>query len=506
MTQVRRALVSVADRTGLIPFVSRLVTAGVEVVSSGGTAAALTAAGIPVTAVSDVTGSPEMLSGRVKTLHPAIHGGILADVADPTHVEDLAAHGIEPFQLVVVDLYPFEVTVADPDVTDTEAIEQIDIGGVALIRAAAKNHSHVAVVTSPDDYDPVAEAVEGGGIDADTRRRLAVAAFARTSAYDAAILRWLQRHDRLPPSLVLALDRVDALRYGENPHQDAAVYRERGRTGWWDAAHLVQGGRLSFNNLVDAEAAWRLVNRLEGTAAVVVKHTNPCGVALRPDLADAFAAAWDCDPLSAFGGVVALNTPLDVPTATLLADRFIVVVVAPAVEDAAVAVLAAKPNVRVLAAPPPHDLDLDLRRLEDGFAAQRRHPAAGGDDWEVRSAARPDDGQMADLGLAWKVAAAAASNAVVIAADGCAVGIGAGDQSRVGAATRAVAKAGERARGAVAAGDGFFPFGDGIEALADAGVAAVVAPGGSRRDDEVIAAADRRGIVLILAGTRHFRH
>jgi phosphoribosylaminoimidazolecarboxamide formyltransferase/IMP cyclohydrolase len=350
--------------------------------------------------------------------------------------------------------------------------------------------------------------VEAGGIDASTRRRLAATAFSRTAGYDAAILDWLQRDDPLPPSVVMALDRVDLLRYGENPHQEAAVYRHRGRTGWWDAADLVQGKPLSFNNLVDAEAAWRLASQPagEGMTAVIVKHTNPCGVAVRPGVAEAFDAAWDCDPLSAFGGVVALGGPVDEATASRLAGRFVEVVVAPAVTAGAVTVLGAKPNMRVLVAPAPHDGDRDVRRLEDGFVAQRRDGAPSDGDWEVRSAVRPYEAQLADLRLAWRVAAAATSNSVVIATGGAAVGIGAGDQSRVGAAERAVARAGERALGSVAAGDGFFPFGDGIEVLAAAGVAAVVAPGGSRRDDEVVATADRLGIALILAGTRHFRH
>ncbi|MBA2337143.1 MAG: bifunctional phosphoribosylaminoimidazolecarboxamide formyltransferase/IMP cyclohydrolase [Acidimicrobiia bacterium] len=503
---MRRALVSVYDKTGLVPFVERLVAAGVEVVSSGGTADVLTEAGVPVTPVAKVTGFPEMLGGRVKTLHPAIHAGILADVGDLTHLDDLARHGIEPFQLVVGDLYPFEETVADPGVTEPEAVEQIDIGGPAMIRAAAKNHAHVAVVTSPDDYDLVAGAVEGGGIDAGTRRRLATAAFARTAAYDAAIVAWMQRHEPLPVSLVLAVDRVEALRYGENPHQGAALYRERGRTGWWHGARRVLGKPMSFNNLVDAEAAWRLVNRLDEPAAVIVKHTNPCGVAVRPDGAAAFAAAWECDPVSAFGGVVAVNTAIEAPTATLLAERFVEVVVAPQVDGDAAGILATKPNVRVLEAAAPHGDDLDLRRLEDGFVAQRRQPIPDADDWVVRSVRQPDAEQLADLALAWQVAAAASSNAIAIVTGRSAVGIGAGEQSRVGAAARAVAKAGQQAQGASAAGDGFFPFPDGIETLAQAGVTAVVAPGGSRGDPDVIATADRLGIVLILAGTRHFRH
>ncbi len=509
---VQRALVSVHDKTGLAVLAARLVAAGVELVSSGGTARAIAAAGLPVTAVSDVTGAPEILGGRVKTLHPLIHGGVLAALDDPDHTADLDEQGIAPFGLVVCNLYPFEATVSRPGVTDAEAVEQIDIGGPAMIRAAAKNHAYVMVATSPADYDEVAAAVEEGGAGDEMRLRLARKAFARTAAYDAAITRWLVREDPLPESHVVALERVGLLRYGENPHQEAALYAESGGAGWWQRATQLQGKEMSFNNYVDAEAAWRLVNALEPPGAVIVKHTNPCGVAVGDELVLAFGNAWECDPLSAFGGVVALNRPLDASTALALGSGFVEVVVAPSVEEEAAAILAPKKNLRLLAAPPPHGGDLDLRRIEDGFVAQQRDRVvsvgAGGmpEGWKQVAGPEPDGAVLADLGLAWTVAAHTKSNAIVIARDGAAVGVGAGDQSRVGAAERALARAGERAGGAVAASDAFLPFRDGLDTLAAARVVALVQPGGSVRDAEVIEAADEHGMTLVLTGQRHFRH
>ncbi len=502
---VRRALLSVYDKAGLVDFAKRLAATGAELVSSGGTARALWEAGLDVTEVAEVTGAPEILGGRVKTLHPKIHGGLLGVPGDATHAADLAAHGIEPFQLVVSNLYPFEQAVgaATPD---AEAVELIDIGGPAMTRAAAKNHAYVGIVTSPDQYDEVAAAVEAGGLDAGLRRRLATEAFFRTAAYDAAIVAWLSQGEALPEHVVVPLRRRAELRYGENPHQPAAVYAEVGGSGWWDAARQLQGKELSFNNLADAEATWALAGAFAEPAAVIVKHTNPCGVAVRDDLPAAFAAAWDCDPLSAFGGVVAVNRPLDAETARAIADVFVEVVIAPELTPEAAAVLAAKKALRVLEAPPVGHGDRDVRRLEHGALLQERDRLGSFDAWEVRSARPPTGPERRDLEFAWTVAAHTKSNAVVIARDRAAVGVGAGDQSRVGAAERAVRRAGESARGAVAASDAFFPFRDGLDVLADAGVAAVAEPGGSRRDDEVIAAADERGVALVFTGRRHFRH
>ena len=503
MTAVRRALVSVADKTGIVEFARRLTDTGVELVSSGGTAAALDEAGVPVTLVEAVTGAPEMLGGRVKTLHPAIHGGILADPSDDAHRADLEAHDLETFELVVCNLYPFEDAVA-AGATPDEAIEQIDIGGVALLRAAAKNHRAVAVVSSPDQYDRVAEAVENGTIGEDLRTELAQAAFFRTASYDAAILAWLHREEALPPAVVLPLQRTATLRYGENPHQEAAAYASG--TGWWTEARQLQGKQLSYNNLVDADAAWRLVNDLASPAAVVVKHTNACGAAQAPSVAEALSAAWDGDPLAAFGGVVAVNAPLTEEAAAFLSDRFVEVVVAPAVEPEAAVALAKKTSLRVVEATAPSGT-MAMRGIDGAVLLQTRDEAVSDHaGWSHVAGPDPSPAMLADLSLAWAVAAHTSSNAIVVVADGAAVGVGGGDQSRVGAAERALHKAGDRARGAVAASDAFFPFRDGLDTLAGAGVVAVVQPGGSRRDDEVVAAADEHGVTMMVTGRRHFRH
>ena len=511
---VTRALISVWDKTGLLPFARRLVGAGVEIVSSGGTARALEDARVPVTRVTDVTGAPEILGGRVKTLHPKIHGGILADGGEPSHLAELAANEIVPFQLVVVNLYPFEQTVAAADVTEAEAIEKIDIGGPAMVRAAAKNHASVGVVTDPAQYDEVVAEVEATGLSAELRRRLAAAAFFRTAAYDAAIVDWFEKDAELPSRLVLPLSRRAELRYGENPQQAAAIYATVGANAWWQQARQIQGKEMSFNNYADVEAAWRLVNEFAvEPAAVIVKHTNACGAAVCDAPASAFRRAWDCDPLSAFGSVVALNRPLDIATAEAITAYFVEVVIAPAVESEAQAVMSAKRNLRLLTAPVPTGRDLDLRRIEDGFLVQARD-AVGIDEaaselpagWEVVAGGALSSGLLAELEFAWTVVAHTKSNAVVVSQNRAAVGVGAGDQSRVGAAERAVARAGERAQGAVAASDAFLPFRDGLETLADAGVMALVEPGGSKRDDEVIVAAEERGMTLVFTGRRHFRH
>ena len=451
---VRRALISVADKTGLLEFGRDLHELGIEIVSSGGTAAALAEAGVPVVLVSDVTGAAEMLGGRVKTLHPRIHGGILARISDPEHRSDLDREGIAPFELVVVTLYPFEETVADPAVTDDEAIEQIDIGGVALIRAAAKNHEFVGVVTDPGQYEWVLDEIREGGLSAEARHDLAHAGFYRTASYDAAIVNWFEEEDGMMPArMLLPLERAAELRYGENPHQIAALYRQRGQVAWWDQARLVQGKALSFNNVYDAEAAWRLVNEIEAPAVVIVKHANPCGVAIGSDVLAAFRRAWECDPLSAFGGVIALNRRLDKATAAAIGENFVEVVVAPEVASTE----GIKDSVRVLAAPIPHGDDFDLRRVEGGFLIQKRDLELG-EGWETVSRRQPTSQEGADLSLAVVVAAHTKSNAIVLVRDGAAVGVGAGDQSRVGAVTKALRQAGDWARGAVAASDAFFPF------------------------------------------------
>jgi len=500
---VHRALVSVSDKTGLVAFARRLNDAGVEIVASGGTARALVDAGIPVTPVTDVTGAPEMLGGRVKTLHPAVHGGILADLNNPSHRADLTDRGIEPFEIVVVNLYPFEATVA-AGASTSEVIENIDIGGPTLIRAAAKNHRHVAVVVSPDRYDRVAAAVEDGGTTDDLRLELAREAFFLTARYDAAIVNWFERDGAA--RLVLPLERHAPLRYGENPHQEAALYRRSGATGWWTQAERLQGKEMSFNNYADADAAWRLVNDLPPGSAVVLKHMNACGAATGDTPVDAFTGAWSGDPLAAFGGVVAFNGTVDAAAATEIAARFVEIVVAPAVTDEAKTALQKRKNLRVLVADGPPTDDLDARTIDGGFLVQKRDGGiAATDGWNVKTG-EPSDAEMRDLTLAWIVAAHTKSNAIVLARDGVVVGVGAGDQSRVGAAERALAKAGDRAAGSVCASDGFFPFRDGVDVLAEAGVTAIVEPGGSIRDGEVIDAADEHGVSIIFTHRRHFKH
>ncbi len=524
VTAVGTALISVSDKSGVVEFARALVDAGVTVVSSGGTAAALTEAGIPVIPVATLTGHPEILGGRVKTLHPRIHGGILAKRDDATHLAELEANGIDSIDLVVVNLYPFSAAVQERDITENDAIEQIDIGGPAMIRAAAKNFHHVGVVTSPQQYDEVAGAVAAGGLDEGLRRRLARAAFFHTAAYDAAIVGWLERGDDLPARMVLPLQRSTSLRYGENPHQEAAVYQDAAQYVWRDgqavfdppvliAATQLQGKEMSFNNYADAEAAWRqvLAFGMFEPAAVIVKHANPCGVALGTNAADAFRQAWACDPLSAFGSVVALNQPVTAETAAAVLEAgFVEVLVAPRVDEEAAARLATKPNMRVLTALAASGTGLDLRRISGGFLVQERDRVEGSGPGAplgtVVSRRAPTEAEWADLRFAWIVAAHTKSNAIVIARGGAAVGIGAGDQSRVGAARRALDQAAGRASGAGAASDAFFPFRDGVDALAAAGVTAVVEPGGSRRDEEVVAAANEHGMSLVFTGTRHFLH
>jgi phosphoribosylaminoimidazolecarboxamide formyltransferase/IMP cyclohydrolase len=494
---VKRALVSVYDKTGLVPFVERLVAVGYEVVSSGGTATALREAGLDVTSVDEVTGAPEILGGRVKTLHPKIHGGILA--RGESDEAELVANDIERFDIVVCNLYPFRETVAQPGATEMDIIEKIDIGGPAMVRAAAKNHHHVAVIVSPGQYDEVAAAIEGDGIGPELRRRLATEAFALTAGYDAAIVGWMGGRE------TLSLRRVSDLRYGENPHQTASIWLEPDASAWWAQARQHQGKEMSFNNYADTEAAWRLASDLGDGAVVVVKHTNAAGAARGGSISDAFERAWEGDPLAAFGGVIAINGELDEKTALDLADRFVEVVIARSVGDDALAALAQKKNVRILTAPLPSADDVDYRRIEGGFLVQERDRVEM-EGWKTVSRREPTSAELEALRFAWVVAAHTKSNAIVIALGEQAVGVGAGDQSRVGAADRAVIKAGGRAAGAVAASDAFFPFRDGIDTLADAGVTAIVQPGGSMNDEEVVAAADERGLALLFTNRRHFRH
>jgi phosphoribosylaminoimidazolecarboxamide formyltransferase/IMP cyclohydrolase len=498
-----RALLSVWDKTGLADFARGLHELAWELVSSGGTARAMEEAGVPVVHLADFTGFPEMLDHRVVTLHPKVHGGILADRSKASHRADLEQYEIAPFDMVVSNLYPF---------LDSPDIETIDIGGPAMTRAAAKNHAWVAIVTEPAQYDGVlAELREQGALSDDTRRALALEAFARTAAYDAAIVAWLQRGDVLPEHLVLALDRTgDELRYGENPHQQAARYRTAGTTSWWDGVEQHSGLALSYLNLYDADAAWRLVHDLGVQPTVaIIKHANPCGVAVADDLATAYQRALECDERSAFGGIVALNRPIDAATAErMVAGPQADVVIAPGYEDGTVEALRKKrKNTRLLEAPAPERPGLDLRQISGGFLVQTPHEfVATRDDWRVVTKRAPTEGEWRDAALAWRICGHVKSNAIVLVKDGQAVGIGAGQQNRVQSGEIAAEKAAGRAVGGACASDAFYPFPDGVEAAAGAGVAVVVQPGGSVGDEKVIEKADELGLAMVFTGERHFLH
>ncbi len=514
-----RALLSVYDKTGAVDLARGLTELGWELVSSGGTSAALAEAGIAHVEVADLTGAPEMLGGRVKTLHPTIHGGILADRSKPEHLSDLERQGIGLIDLVVCNLYPFA---SDP------SIELIDVGGPTMVRAAAKNHAHVGIVVSPAAYDTVLDELRRlGSLSAATRLRLARDAFAHTAAYDAAIVDWFDEEGAagpddadadtaiLPPTIHLALERAGSLRYGENPHQHGARYRIVGRQSWWDEVVQHGGKELSYLNIFDADAAWRLVHELadpgSGDRAVaIIKHANPCGVAVHPDLVTAYVRALECDPQSAFGGIVAIGGRVTPEVAeAIAAGPQADLIIAPSYDDGALTQLTSKRKAtRLLSAPSPEPLVRQFRGLGASMLVQDADrflvPASS---WEVATKAQPTESQWRDLVLAWTVCARTTSNAIAIVTDAQAVGVGAGQQSRVMAAEIAVSKAGERAAGGAAASDAYFPFPDGLMVLAEAGVAAVVQPGGSIRDGEVIAAADEAGIAMVMAdGERHFRH
>ncbi len=503
---IRRALLSVADKTGLVEFAHGLATEGVELIATGGTARTLREAGLPVTPLEEVTGFPELLGGRVKTLHPAVHAGILAP-RTPEGLEALRTHGLAPIDLVAVNLYPFREAVARPDVTVEAAVEEIDIGGVALLRAAAKNHAWVTVVVDPADHEVVLEEIgRFGDTTPETRRRLAWKAFLHTAAYDAAIARYFGRlvDGAFPPQYPLDAHKVLELRYGENPHQRAAAYRTD--PGGVLDARILQGKPLSFNNLLDADAAWGAVLRFaEAPAAVIVKHTVPTGIAQAETLAEAYRAALASDPVSAFGGIVALSRPVDAETAAEIKKVFTEVILAPGFSEEARQILAKRRNLRLLELPladlPPEE----VRGIAGGILVQTRDledPAR----WEVVTERAPTPEEEAGLRFAWRAVQPVKSNAIVLARGTATVGIGGGMTSRVEAVRLAVARAGDRARGAVLASDAFFPFPDGVEAAAEAGVTAVVQPGGSIRDGEVIEAANRAGIAMVFTGVRHFRH
>jgi phosphoribosylaminoimidazolecarboxamide formyltransferase/IMP cyclohydrolase len=517
---IRRALISVYDKSGLPELARGLHEAGVAIVSTGSTAKTIADAGVPVTPVEDVTGFPEVLDGRVKTLHPHVHAGLLADQRKTEHVMALADLGVAPFELVVVNLYPFTQTV-DSGASEDECVEQIDIGGPSMVRAAAKNHPSVAVVVEPLGYDGVLAAVRAGGFTLAERKKLAAMAFRHTAEYDVAVASWMTSvvapEDSPAPAQPLpswagaTWRRQAVLRYGENPHQLAALYRND--SGWPGLAQAKQlhGKEMSYNNYTDADAAWRAAFDHEEICVAIIKHANPCGIAISSvSVADAHRKAHECDPLSAFGGVIAANTEVTVEMAGTVADIFTEVIIAPAYEAGAVEVLARKKNIRVLLASEPQFGGTEFRQISGGLLIQQRDEfTAPGDDannWTLATGSPADPATLADLQFAWRTCRAVKSNAIVVAADGATVGVGMGQVNRVDAARLAVQRAGDRVRGAVGASDAFFPFPDGLEVLSDAGVKAIVHPGGSVRDDEVTAAAAKAGITLYLTGSRHFAH
>ncbi len=516
-----RALISVSDKSGLVEFAQGLAALGVEIVSTGGSAAALLRAGVAVTEVSAHTGFPEILDGRVKTLVPQIHGGILGRRDLPEHVAQMQAHGIAPIDIVAVNLYPFEATVAGGAGWD-DCIENIDIGGPALIRAAAKNHDFVSVVTDPAQYGSVLDELRAQGATSPAlRRRLAAAAYARTAAYDAAIAAWFAGQDgeAFPPRLSVTATRLQTLRYGENPHQEAALYRTNDRPGVAQARQ-VQGKELSYNNINDTDAAFECVAEFDAPAIVIVKHANPCGVAMANDLSDAWEAALRCDPVSAFGGIVAANRMLDEAAAARISQIFTEVIIAPDATEGARAMLARKKNLRLLltgALPDPAAPGTALRSVAGGLLVQSRDRGrVTRADLRVVTRRAPSEAELADLLFAFTVCKHVKSNAIVYARNAATVGIGAGQMSRVDsariagwkseAAARAAGAAAPLAQGSVVASDAFFPFADGLEAAVAAGATAVIQPGGSVRDAEVIAAADAAGMAMVMTGLRHFRH
>jgi phosphoribosylaminoimidazolecarboxamide formyltransferase/IMP cyclohydrolase len=544
---IRRALISVNDKSGLAELATALHAAGVEIVSTGNTAAAIVAAGVPVTAVEEVTGFPECLDGRVKTLHPAVHAGLLANLASTSHRDQLTALGIEPFELLVSNLYPFEQTVAS-GASPAECVEQIDIGGPAMVRAAAKNHATVAVITSPASYPGVLAALDSGGFTVEQRRRLAARAYAHTAAYDAAVSSWfasvyapdeVAAETGWPDVTATVWTRRDVLRYGENPHQRAALYLGAGGAGADGAvnadgaagagggdgaaggpptsggiagAQVLHGKAMSYNNYVDADAARRAAFGFSEPCVAIMKHANPCGIALGVDLADAHRKAHACDPVSAFGGVIAANGTVTKEMAAQVADIFTEVIIAPDFEPGALEVLTAKKNQRLLRCQPPTPRPggLDWRQVSGGMLMQTRdtgtEPGDFAANWRLVAGAAADASLLADLEFAWRACRAVKSNAILLAAGQASVGVGMGQVNRVDSCRLAVTRAGDRAVGSAAASDAFFPFADGLEILTEAGVAAIVEPGGSVRDDEVIAAAEAAGIALYFTGVRHFYH
>lgn len=513
---IRRALVSVYDKSGLPELAAALHAAGVEIVSTGSTAKTIAAGGVPVVEVSTLTGFPECLEGRVKTLHPKVHAGILADTRKDDHLTQLADLGVEAFELVVVNLYPFTQTVASGASQD-ECVEQIDIGGPSMVRGAAKNHPSVAVVVNPRDYDDVRAALDAGGFTLAQRQLLAAKAFRHTADYDVAVASWMSRvvvpgtgEGEFPEWAGETWELKEVLRYGENPHQPGALYQSTSRPSGLATAEQLHGKQMSFNNFTDADAAWRSAHDFDGPAVAIIKHANPCGIAVGADIGEAHRKAHACDPVSAYGGVIAANREITVEMAEQVAEIFTEVLIAPGFADGALSVLTRKKNIRVLRAVPPEKGSVERRPVSGGMLVQWRDVIdAEGDNpanWTLAAGAAADADTLADLEFAWRACRAVKSNAILLASDGASVGVGMGQVNRVDSAHLAVNRAGERAEGSVAASDAFFPFPDGLQVLINGGVKAVVQPGGSIRDNEVIAAAAEAGVTLYLTGARHFAH
>ncbi|MEU8815126.1 bifunctional phosphoribosylaminoimidazolecarboxamide formyltransferase/IMP cyclohydrolase [Actinoplanes sp. NPDC048796] len=511
---IRRALLSVYDKTGLVELAQALHAAGVQIVSTGSTASTVEGAGVPVTRVEELTGFPECLDGRVKTLHPRVHAGLLADLRLPSHAEQLSEFEIEPFDLLVSNLYPFTQTVASGASVD-ECVEQIDIGGPAMVRSAAKNHPSVAVVTAVEAYPLIVTALEAGGFTLPQRKALAARAFADIAEYDVAVANWtattLVGETGWPEFTGLALKKQNTLRYGENPHQQAALYLDPGAPAGLAQAELVHGGELSFNNYVDADAAWRSANDFTEPCVAIIKHANPCGIAIGADVAEAHRKANDCDPVSAFGGVIAVNREVTEAMAKQLDGIFTEVIVAPSYEAGALEIFKGKKKLRVLVAPAWNPAAAEVKLIGGGALVQQPDRIdADGDDpahWELATGAALSADDLADLAFAWRAIRSVKSNAILLAKDGATVGVGMGQVNRVDSAHLAVNRAGaDRAKGSFAASDAFFPFPDGLEVLIAAGVKAVVQPGGSIRDNLVIEAAEKAGMTVYLTGTRHFYH
>ncbi|HEX5906017.1 MAG TPA: bifunctional phosphoribosylaminoimidazolecarboxamide formyltransferase/IMP cyclohydrolase [Propionibacteriaceae bacterium] len=513
---IKRALVSVYDKTNLLVVAQALVEAGTEIVSTGSTAERIAEAGLPVTAIEKVTGFPECLDGRVKTLHPMVHAGLLADLRLESHRAQIAELGVEPFDLLISNLYPFTATIAS-GASPEDCIEQIDIGGPAMVRSSAKNYASVAVITAPEQYPQLLQAVAAGGFTLSERQALAAAAFVHTATYDVAVASWmgsvvsdLSEGTGFPRWMGGTWEKVTGLRYGENPHQPAALYRTSGTTRGLASAQQLHGKEMSYNNYVDADAARRSAGDFDEPAVVIIKHANPCGIAVGSDIAEAHRKAHACDPISAYGGVIAANRPVSVEMARQVAEIFTEVIIAPEYADGAVDVLAAKKNLRILVVEPPARGGVESRRIDGGLLVQRSDTVDSDHDraanWQLVAGQPASDETLADLEFAWKAARAVKSNAILLAHDGASVGVGMGQVNRVDSCRLAVQRAGDRAAGSVAASDAFFPFADGPEILLAAGVSAIVQPGGSVRDEDVIAAVQAAGAAMYFTGARHFFH